>query len=275
MSQRIRPAYCAGKYYSKQKSILEREVAVFLENAAPLENVRHVYGLIAPNDDYYSSGGVAARSYRQIIDQDFDYVIIISSSQHTYFEEISLFNGEAYETPMGKVPVATELIQQIAGVSDKIIISDIGHEADENGIEVQLPFLQQILYEFRVVPIMMGNQDPENIRLLADALVEVANGKNVLFVASTNLSQNHTYQQAVRLDKEVVGLVEKCQVDELNRRYQEGAIEMSSGGAAICLMQTCCQLGAEKSQVLLYRNSGDMGTEKNAVTGYLSAVLYD
>ncbi len=275
MTQKIRPAGCAGKYYSNQKSILEREVAVFLENATPLKHINTVYGLIAPNDNFFSSGGVAARSYRQIIDRDIDNVIIISSSRHTYYEEISVFNGEAYNTPMGRVNIASELATEIADGHENIILSDMGHETEENGIEVQLPFLQQIFYDFTVVPIMMGNQDTENIRLLSDAITRAVSGKKALIVASTNLSENHPYEQAVRVDKNAVAFIEKFDAEGLNEQYQAGAIEMSSGGAAICAMQVCKKIGAQKSNVLLYRNSGDMGTDKNTVTGYLAAVFYD
>ncbi|HED10601.1 MAG TPA: AmmeMemoRadiSam system protein B [Caldithrix abyssi] len=274
MSKVIRPAGCAGSFYSKQKAILEREVAVFLENSSQLNDVNEVYGLIAPNDAQYVCGGVAARAYRQIIDHDFEYVVIISPSHHTYFEEISIYNGNGYQTPLGTVKTDKEMIEALCGQHEKIIASELGHEPDEHGIEIQLPFLQQILYDFKLIPIVMGNQDSENIQLLTDALLSVFRGKSVLFVASTNLSSNHSYQQASTLDKTAINLVNHFDNRGLEAEFQSGVVEMSGGGAAITVMNVSKKMGADKAEVVLYRNSGDMANKKEKVTGYLAAVFY-
>ncbi len=274
MPEIIRPEGCAGDFYSRQKTILEREVAVFLENSSQLSNVNEVYGLIAPNDTQYVCGGVAARAYRQIIDHDFEYVVIISPSHHTYFEEISIFNGDGYQTPLGAVKTDKAIIETLRGYHEKIITSELGHEPDEHGIEIQLPFLQQILYDFKLIPIVMGNQDSENIQILSDALQHAFRGKSVLFVASTNLSSNHSYQQATTLDKTAINLIEHFDSRGLEAEFQSGVVEMSGGGAAITVMNVSRKMGADKANVVLYRNSGDMANKKEKVTGYLAAVFY-
>ncbi len=274
MSKIVRPAGCAGSCYSKQKAILEREVAVFLENSSQLNHVNEVYGIIAPNDAQYVCGGVAARAYRQIIDHDFEYVVVVSPSHHTYFEEISIYDGDAYQTPLGTVDIDKKMVEALCAGNDKIIASSLGHEGDEHGIEIQLPFLQQILYDFKLIPIVMGNQDSENIKILSEALTRVFKGKNVLFVASTNLSSNHSYQQATTLDKTVINLVNHFDARGLESEFQNGVVEMSGGGAAITVMDVCKNMGAVNSEVVLYRNSGDMANKKEPVTGYLAAVLY-
>ena len=114
MEQLIRKCGASGKLYSSKKNILEREVAVFLESSPEIKIPNKVYGLIVPNSEYITSGAVAARAYRQIIDKEFDYVVIISSPRHTYFEEISFFNGDAFSTPIGDVKVAREIINEIS-----------------------------------------------------------------------------------------------------------------------------------------------------------------
>ena len=113
MGKTIRLPGFAGNYYSKQKGILEREVAVLLENAHPVNIPGKVLGIVAPSDKQIISGGVAARAYGQLVDQDIDYVVIISPANHTYFEEISIYNGDAYSTPLGDVAIAKDLVQEL------------------------------------------------------------------------------------------------------------------------------------------------------------------
>jgi MEMO1 family protein len=274
MEKLVRQPGSAGKYYSKEKNILEREVAVFLESSKDEKIPNNVYGMIVPNDELMICGGVAARAYRQIIDLDIDYVVVISSSKHTYFEEVSIFKGDSFATPLGEVAIDKNLVWQIANSHETLISSTLGHEVDEHGIEVQLPFLQHVLYDFKLIPIMLGNQDATNIDILSKALSEVLKGKNVLVVASSNLSAHYSREKAAVIDKTAIEHIGNFNQEKLNQEFQDGAIEMDGGGAVITVMNVCKNLGATKSKVLLYRNSGDMGNSKDRVTGYVSAIFY-
>ena len=274
MEKLIRQPGSAGKFYSKQKNILEREVAIYLESSKVEKNLKNIYGMIVPNDQLMDSGGVAARSYRQIVDLDIEYVVVISNSHHTYFEEVSLFKGDAFSTPIGEVTIDKDIVWQIANSNEKLISSTLGHEIEEHGIEIQLLFLQQVLYSFKLIPIMMGNQDAENINILSKALAESLKGKNVLIVASSNLSTHYSREKASIIDKIALDHIGNFDTEKLNKEFLQGAIEMSGGGAVITTMNVCKQLGATKSKVLLYRNSGDIGSSKDQVTGYVAAIFY-
>ncbi|KAA3614939.1 MAG: AmmeMemoRadiSam system protein B [Calditrichaeota bacterium] len=274
MEKLIRQPGSAGKFYSKQKNILEREVAVFLESSKVEKEANNVYGLIVPNDELMVCGGVAARAYRQILDLDIDYVVVISTSLHTYFEEVSLFKGDAYSTPIGDVNIDKDLVWQLANSNDALISSTLGHEMDEHGIEIQLPFLQQVLYSFKLIPIIMGNQDSANIDALTTALSGALKGKNALIIASSNLSTHFSREKASVIDKNALDYIGNFDASKLNEEFQEGDIEMNGGGAVITAMNVCKNLGATKSKVLLYRNSGDMGNSTDQVTGYVSAMFY-
>ena len=270
----IRQPGSAGKLYSNQKGILEREVAVLLESAKTITIPDKVYGIIVPNDAHLKSGGVAARAYRNLFDQDIETVVIISHSRLTYFEEVSVFEGEAYSTPLGQVEIDKDLAKEICAASEKIIESSIGHEAEEHGTEVQLPFLQQVLYDFKVVPICMGNMDTENIDILSEVLSKVLKGKNVLVVASSNMSENHSYDKACALDNIAINHIKKFDVNSLNKQFQDGKVELMDGGAMVTTMRVCKNLGAKQSNVLLYRNSGDTGGSRQQVVGYIAAMFY-
>jgi len=274
MEKLIRQPGSAGKLYSNQKGILEREVAVLLENAKTINIPNKVYGMIVPNDAHLKSGGVGARAFRHLIDEEIDAVVIISHSRSTYFEEVSVFKGEAYSTPLGQVSLDKDLARQISNANDKIIESTLGHESEEHGIEVQLPFLQQVLYDFKIVPICMGNMDTENIDILTDVLSSALKGKNVLIIASSNLSENHSYDRASVIDNVAINHIKRFDTDGLNKQYQDGSVELTDGGAIVTTMNVCKKLGATKSNVLLYRNSGDMGDSRQQVVGYIAALFY-
>lgn len=274
IESQIRKPAVAGLFYSGQKSTLEKEVAVFLENAQSDMVINRVYGIIVPHAGYMYSGGVAARAYRQLVDRQFDTVVVISPSHRVYFEEISVYEGRAYSTPLGVIEVDRDLAGALVNSHPNIIFSELGHDEDEHALEVQLPFLQHVLDDFKLIPIVMGNQDKENIELLAEALSSVLENKNVLIVASSDLSHYHRHDRASLLDKVVVDAVNNFDEEKIYRDLQDGLCEMCGGGPVVTTMKVCRNLGAKRSKVLLYRNSGDVTGERDQVVGYLSGILY-
>ena len=146
--QKIRPPMVAGMFYPQKKLTLEREVAMLLENAMDKHITGKVFSLIVPHAGYLYSGGVAARAYRQIMDTNLDVVVVISPSHREYFKEISIYDGYAYSTPLGNIPVDRVLALELAQIHPQIIVSEVGHRYDEHALEVQLPFLQKVLDKF-------------------------------------------------------------------------------------------------------------------------------
>ncbi len=274
MVNRIRKAAVAGTFYPAEKETLDQKIAIYLENSRPVEIVSQVFGLIVPHAGYIYSGGVAARAYRQIVDRDFDVVVVISPSHRIYFEEVSVYDGDGYETPLGTLAVDKEKAQRLAAMSPNIILSDLGHEIDEHALEVQLPFLQHILYDFKLLPIVMGNQDAANVEALADALTELLKDCNALIVASSDLSHFHNYDKATLLDKVVVEDINQFDDIKLAEDLANNACEMCGGGPVLATVKACRSLGANKAKVLLYRNSGDVSGDKEQVVGYLAGMLY-
>jgi AmmeMemoRadiSam system protein B len=271
---KIRKPAVAGLFYSSHKNTLEKEVAVFLENAQTDMIINRLYGIVVPHAGYMYSGGVAARAYRQLLDRQFDTVVVISPSHHVYFEEISVFNGRGYSTPLGILDVDRDLAEFLVESHPNIIFSGLGHDEDEHALEVQLPFLQHVLNEFKIIPIVMGNQDKENIDILAEALSSVLRDQNVLVVASSDLSHYHKHDRAALLDKVVIDAVNNFDEEKLYADLQAGSCEMCGGGPVVTAMKVCRNLGARRSKVLLYRNSGDVTGDRSQVVGYMSGILY-
>lgn len=270
----IRRPAVAGMFYSGNRATLEREVAVFLENSMPEKGVNHIYGIVAPHAGYMYSGGVAARAYRQVMDFEYEVVVVISPSHHVYFDKVSVYDGDYYETPLGLIPVNKQLCRQLTELDDRLILSAIGHEGEEHALEVQLPFLQHVFDDFTLVPIVMGDQNRPNIIALANALSKALKDKKALIVASSDLSHYHSYEEAVRLDSVVISHINSFKEDNLYEDLATGLCEMCGGGPVIAMMKACRQLGATKSKVVLYRNSGDVTGDRSHVVGYLAAIVY-
>jgi hypothetical protein len=134
--------------------------------------------------------------------------------------------------------------------------------------------MQIALKNLQIVPIVMGIQSKTNTESLGTAIGELFKGKNILLVASTDLSHYHPYNIAVSLDKKVEELIRNFDIEGLQAEFLSDRLEMCGGGPVIAAMIASKILGAQNSEILCYMNSGDTSGDRSAVVGYLSAVLY-
>lgn len=270
----VRPAGVAGKFYSADAKILEREMALFLENSFRKERSAPVKGLLCPHAGYMYSGGVAARAYRQVYEEEYDLVVVIAPSHHEAFPGVSVFSGQAYETPAGRMECDLEVAQRLAW-DPQIDISLKGHSAEEHSLEVQLPFLHEVLAEgYKLVPLVMGEQNYQLARRLAHTLHEALTGRKVLVVASSDLSHFYPDEEARAKDKLVEDAVAAFDIMGLSEKIESKEAQMCGFGPTLAMMIYARLAGATKSEVLLYRNSSDVTGDRSQVVGYLSAMLY-
>jgi len=273
--KKIRQAAVAGSFYPGNEGALSGMVAKFLENAVN-EALPDITGLVSPHAGYIYSGQVAACSYKQIEGKKYESVIIIAPSHSDYFDFNSVFDGRAYKTPLGIVDVDTERAERLAGnamYKNSVRLSDSGHRR-EHSLEVQLPFLQSVFENLKIVPVVMGSQNKKNIESLGNAIGDTFKGENILIIASTDLSHYHNYNTAAVLDNSVINYIKSFEAVRFADAVTSEEVEMCGGGPVAAAMIASKMLGANSSKVLCYKNSGDTGGDKSAVVGYLSAVFY-
>ena len=271
----IRYPVVAGSFYPSSSKTLFQMIIDFL-NKADKQNLDNIIGLVSPHAGYIYSGEVAAYSFKQIEDRHYDSIFIIAPTHSEYFDFCSVFNGKAYQTPLGVVEIDTDRVNRLVSedsYKDYIILSDSGHR-QEHSLEVQLPFLQTVLKEFRIVPIVMGSQNKKNIESLGNAIGTIFKDENILIIASTDLSHYHSYNMASILDSKVVDFIKNFDAPSFISAVNSERVEMCGGGPTASVMIASKLLGATKSKVLCYKNSGDVTGDKSAVVGYLSAVFY-
>ncbi|MCX5752828.1 MAG: AmmeMemoRadiSam system protein A, partial [Candidatus Krumholzibacteria bacterium] len=153
-----------------------------------------------------------------------------------------------------------------------------GHEArafgrSEHALEVQLPFLQVALGDFKLVPIVMGDQSAPVAEALGKALGEALRGRNVLIVASTDLSHFHEDEEARGLDGDFQKRLALFDPEALLKALASKSVEACGGGPVVSAMMAARSLGATKCTVLMYANSGDVTGDRSSVVGYLSAAM--
>lgn len=278
-SDAVREPAVAGMFYPAEPDTLRAMIQEYLSQSRQ-EIQGEIGGLVSPHAGYIYSGPVAAWSYKQIQGRTYDVVVVVAPSHFEYFRGASVFPGAYYETPLGRIPVDQDLARELAEQSPNIQLSMSGHSISftgrgEHSLEVQLPFLQMVLPEFKLLPIVIADQSWDNVKQLSLALAQVLKGKKALVVASSDLSHYHSYQTAYALDKKIQELFNEFDYQGIVNGCEQHEIEACGYGPIATMMYTCQLLGYNKSKVLKYATSGDVPVgEKSQVVGYMSGVVY-
>ena len=283
-STEVRKPAVAGAFYPDKPQVLAQQADQFLANVPQQQQPGRLVALAAPHAGYVYSGQVAAYAYKQIEGKTFDTVILIGSSHRAYFSGVSLYDRGGYETPLGRVPVNVKMAREMMSLNRGLRHVPQAHVA-EHSLEVQLPFLQRVLGDFRIVPIVLGPRCSfEELEALARTVAQVAQGEGeVLLVASTDMSHYPSYDAAYRVDKGTLRAIESFSPQVLAqneaRWIKEDIPELSCTlcglEAVMITMLAAKALGADEAEVLKYANSGDVPIgDRNRVVGYCAVAFY-
>ncbi len=271
--QHVRESVIAGSWYPGDPATLTKDIKGYLAQVPQHTIQGELVALISPHAGYLYSGQVAAHAYKLLQGKKYDVVVIIAPSHRAYFKGASVYPQGGYRTPLGIVPIAEEVTEALMKKTPLIDAIPKAH-AQEHSLEIQLPFLQIVLKDFRLVPIVMGDQDLQTCEEVSKAIAAVIKGKNALLIASTDLSHFHPYDEAVTLDQVVLDHVNAFDPEGLSKALKKGECEACGGGPVVAVMLAAQALGADKSEVLNYANSGDVTGDHSSVVGYMSAALY-
>jgi AmmeMemoRadiSam system protein B len=277
--QFTRRAAVAGTWYPDDRAALTAEVDEYLRRAgAPPAGQANA--IIAPHAGLMYSGPVAAYAYALVARRSYEAIAMVGPSHFSAFEGVALVDRGVFLSPMGDVAIHEEIAAALLARTSSVQADPSPH-VREHSLEMQLPFLGRVLAGIPIVPMLMGYQDRDTIRELAAALSEALAGREVLLVASTDLSHYFDSATAARLDHRVIELVDGFDPEGMLRefeRYPEherGRYFGCGGGPAIAVALAARSLGATGSRVLRYADSGDVSGDKSAVVGYLAAAFGD
>lgn len=273
----IRKEAVAGAFYPDNPAILSKMLAEFFSRAEKKPFTGRPIALIAPHAGYAYSGKTAADGYKQLLGEKYDTIIVIAPSHTVFFRGASVFNGDAYSTPLGQIPIDKELAFKIGSINPTVYMSNKGHTGGtvrgEHSLEVQLPFLQHVLGSFKLVAIVMGEQEESTCRILGEVLASASTKKNCLIVASTDLSHFYSQKEANRLDKNIQTAIEEYNPDKLLNILSSGKGKACGGGPVAATIFASKRLGGEKVVVTGYSTSGETTGDFSEVVGYLSAII--
>jgi AmmeMemoRadiSam system protein B len=268
----VRRAAAAGMFYDGSPEVLRSEVDDLLDRAETSAVPGAIRALVVPHAGYVYSGLTAAHAFKLLKGATYDCVVVVGPSHREYFDGISVYPGDAYETPLGRVEINTELRDALVADGTAVTLSVAGHRG-EHSVEIQLPFLQRALGEFSFIPVVMGDQQARHCLALSEALQKIAEHRNVLLVASSDLSHYHPYDEAIDLDKRVLDAVESFDPRVFVEKFENDVFEACGGGPIAAVMDAAKRLGADSATVLHYCNSGDITGDRSGVVGYLSAAF--
>ena len=277
--QTVRQPGVAGGFYPADPKALAAMIDDMLAHAAlsqpPIGDP--IIAVVAPHAGYQYSGPVAAYTYAALKGRKFSRVVVIAPSHFEAFDFTSVYDGDAYATPLGAVRVDKAFAAQLAKMSPTIQLSSRGHtptkEGAEHAIEVELPWLQRVLGDFALVPIVMGNQSYENSRALGVALAKLIQGQDTLILASSDLSHYHPYDEAVKIDHKTLNALQEWDYFSMSQNFQERVWEACGGAPIVAAMIAAERMGANEARVLKYANTGDVTGDHSRVVGYSADVF--
>lgn len=269
---KIRKPAVAGLFYPASKKRLEDEIKTLLSISDSGKSFNKIFGIVAPHAGYIYSGRTASYGYNLLKNKEIETAVIISPSHREYFPGVSVYDGDAYETPLGIAEVDKDMADKLTKGSKVIYKGMEGHK-EEHAVEVQVPFLQSVLKEFKIVPVVMGDQGDLFVDELAERLSLAVDDKTIV-VASSDLSHYYSAVEAEKLDSIVESRILDFDYERLQKDFQYRNCEACGGGTIVSMMKAASKLNRKKSDILHRNNSGETSGDYREVVGYLSAVIY-
>lgn len=263
----------AGTWYPDDPDELRAEVEACLGSADCIAVPGRLVGLVSPHAGLRYSGPVAARGYALLRGRQHLTAVLVGPSHRLAFEGVSVIPSGAFETPLGEVPIDEDLARDL--IQRGTVVRDHPRpHRDEHSLEMQLPFLRHLVPDLRIVPLLMGTQGRVEVDALSDVLAEVLGGRDVLLVASSDLSHYLPAPAAQRMDAIVIDRLETFDPGGLMDLLERDPSHACGGGAMVAVLDAARRLGADVCTVLRYADSGDEGSrDKSRVVGYVSAAV--
>lgn len=261
----IRHPAVAGTFYPADSDVLGRQLALFLseaDNDAPTAAVPKA--IIGPHAGYQYSGAVAARAYARLAPARgrISRVVLIGPSHYVAFQGLAVDASDAWALPGGTVALDTDAIAQLRSLP-MVGTLDAAHQR-EHALEVHVPFLQHVLGDFRLVPIVAGDAPAEVVAAVLDALW---GGPETLIVVSTDLSHYLDYAACQTIDQATAEAIERFDL-AITPTQACGAVPTRG------LLLAARNRGMAVERLDL-RNSGDTAGPRDRVVGYGAWALYE
>ena len=256
MMSNVRPPAVAGLFYPDQADVLNRDLAAMLAHAPVVEGPLPK-ALIVPHAGYIYSGPIAASAYRRLEAGrgQIKRVVLLGPAHRVAFRGLALPSANVFSTPLGTVPVDDAAVQTLTELP-QVVRSEAAHEM-EHSLEVQLPFLQQVLGKFSLVPLVVGAASTDDV---AQVLERLWGGPETLILVSSDLSHYLPYALSQKIDQHTSNMILHLQTGITH--------EQACGGTPVNGLLLVARKHGLQPQLLDLRNSGDTAGDRDRVVGY-------
>jgi len=260
----IRPPAVAGMFYPADAAVLRQDVDRFIDAAAlpprPLPKA-----IIVPHAGYVYSGPIAGTAYRAIrgLRGTVNRVVLLGPAHRVYVRGLGASSADRFDTPLGPVRLARTAIDELLVQLPFVQVMDQAH-APEHSLEVQLPFLQETLGEFDLLPFVVGDATPQEVEQVLETLW---GGPETLIVISSDLSHYHDYETARAMDRAASDAIEHLEPRALS-------YEQACGRIPVCGLLRCARARGLRAETVDLRNSGDTAGSRDRVVGYGAYLVY-
>ncbi len=268
----VRQSPIAGTWYPGHAPTLRETVRRLLDEARLPVLKGSLLGLIAPHAGIQYSGSTAAHAYKLIEGRTYERVIVLGPSHFTYVGDVATTPVRAWETPLGRVPLDWDFVQALAA---RMPVHHISRDR-EHSIEMQLPFLQVVLGEFTLVPLLMSAYTVDAARQLGLALAELVNPETDLLVASTDLSHLNDFREVEQHDAEMITALTAFDIERFGQIAEQPGCTACGRFPVLSLLHATRALGATDLLKLHYTHSGEVTGQLvvgQYTVGYLAAAI--
>lgn len=274
----IRTPAVAGVFYPGEKNELKQLIKEsFLHkfgprNIPPTKNKKQIFGIICPHAGYMYSGPIACRSFYAISSDIPELFIIVGPNHWGIGSNVATMKDCKWETPLGQVEIDSEIAEKISKLADVIEIDSFSHSR-EHSLEVQIPILQEISSNFKIVPIALIDQRKKTAKEIGLAIANIAKEKKLMVIGSSDFTHYESNDFAHEQDEALIEPILELDVDRFYDVLQERNVSACGYGAIASTMIACKELGATKGELLGYATSGDITGDKSSVVGYGSIIF--
>jgi AmmeMemoRadiSam system protein B len=272
----IRPSPLAGRWYPAHPKKLAESVDGYIQAAQIPEIKGEILALVSPHAGHLYSGPVAGYAFKSIAKLHPELVVILSPFHQDHPGAILTSGHQAYQTPLGVVPVdrgSIDFVNHFLREKTGVGLSEVQNDT-EHAVEIILPFLQRALKsECTILPLMLRQQDLGLMQLLGEILAELILSRKGLLVASTDLSHFQTAGKAKQLDQTIIQGIQSMDPESFYQAQQENKGSACGLGALAAVIWAVKSGGSATAQILNYAHSGNITGDNTSVVGYTSAVL--
>ena len=266
----VRKPVVAGQFYPQTKTSLNKMLSKLIEVGSEKQDA---IGVIMPHAGYIYSGYVAGATISKV---DIKKTAIILGTNHTSTgSPFSIVTKESWMTPLGEVKIDVEIAESILKGST-ILEEDNSSHLYEHSIEVEIPFLQYLRNDIKIVPIGISRGSIKEYIVLgkeiADGFKKV--GRSALFIASTDFTHYESKDDAEERDRFAIDAILSLDEEKLFNVVKEKNISMCGVAPTCTLISVCKNLGAKKAGLVKYQTSGDISGDYSSVVGYAGLIIW-